>query len=158
MKLSMECRSVIVGALAFALATSAATAQTYLLSISGISLAPDESVRSFTVKTWGVEIEAICHIPGDWEITGGRFGPLGRIAGQAGHGATALRTRDLRQLRGLALIELSGSISPYGHGSVPATFGGELSVDFGRSNSTGTVPITKANIQLVKADACPSRR
>lgn len=72
----------MLASLTFATATTAATAQTYLVSIRGISLTPDESIPSFTVKTWGIEIKAICRIPADWEITGGRFGPLRRIAGE----------------------------------------------------------------------------
>ena len=150
----MKCRSSILGSLALATATPAAAAHTYLASIEGVSLSPDESVPSFTVKTWGVEIKAICHIPDDWEITGGRYGPLGRIAGQAGHGATALRTRDLHQLRGLALVELSGPVAARGHGSVPATFGGYVNIHVGRNDTTRTVTLAVANIQLVKADAC----
>lgn len=151
----MKCRSIILATLALASTTPAMAAQTYLASIEGVSLAPDESIQSFSVKAWGVDIKAICHIPADWEITGGRFGPLGRIAGQAGHGATSLRTRDLHELRGLALIELSGPIATQNHASVPATFGGSVNIHMGRSDTTRTVTLTAANIQLVKADACP---
>ena len=151
----MKCRSLILGTLVLATTTPAAAAQTYLASIEGVSLAADESIPSFTVKTWGVEIKAICHIPADWEITGGRFGSLGRIVGQAGHGATALRTRDLHQFRGLALVEVSGPIATRGHGSVPATFGGSVNIQVGRNDTTRTVTLTAANIQLVKTDACP---
>lgn len=136
-------------------AATAASARTYLASIEGVSLRPDESISSFTLKTWGIRIKAICHIPADWEITAGRFGPLGRIAGQAGHGASELRSRDLGQLRRLALIEMSGPLSRKGHGSVPATFGGAVNIYVGRNSLTRTVALTFANVSLVKSDHCP---
>jgi hypothetical protein len=154
---AMNVRLLIFGLLVAAGPVSA-TGRSYLASVKGITLRSDESISSFTVKTWGVEIKAICHIPADWEITAGRFGPLGRIAGQAGHGATSLRRSDLGQLRGLALIELSGPIYRHNHGSQPVTFQGDAGIDIGRTNRTRTVRLTTDNIQLVRAVACPRNR
>jgi hypothetical protein len=153
----MKVWPIILASSMFATATTAASAHTYLLSIRGISLTPDESVPSFKVTTWGIEIKAICRIPADWEITGGRTGPLGTIAGGAGHGSSELRSRDLRKLRGLALIELSEPIARHSHGNVPATFRGEVSVDVGRNSTKRTITLSLANIRLPKADACPSK-
>jgi hypothetical protein len=154
----MRYRLLILGLVGLLAAAAPATARTYLASISGVWLQPDESIPSFTVKTWGVEIKAICRIPADWEITGGSFGPLGRIAGEAGHGSSALRRHNLNELRDLALIELSGPIAARSRGSVPPTFGGDVRIDVGRRNTTRSVTLTSNNVELVKADACPPKR
>ena len=147
----------VVAAILIAITTPAVAARTYLASMRGILLNRDESISGFTLKTWGVEIKTVCRIPADWEITAGRFGPGGRITGQAGHGASELRTGDLGDLRGLALVELSHPVARKSHGAVPATFGGSVNIPVGRNSSTRTMALTFANVSLVETDRCPSR-
>jgi hypothetical protein len=147
-------RTVVLGLAAMILASEPLLAKTYVASITGIQLKKDEAVESFGVRTWGVEFKAVCRIPADWEITAGRFGPGGRIAGQSGHGATMLR-HPLDELRGLVLIELSEPVKHHARGPVPATFSGDISVYVGRQAGTRKVPVTSANVRLVRANSCP---
>jgi hypothetical protein len=145
--------TVVLGLVALA-GGNPACARSYLVSITGLNLKADESIAKFTVKTWAVEIKAVCRIPADWEITAGRFGPSGRIAGEAGHGATALRDRDLSKLHDLALVSLSGPVTRRNRGSAPPTFDGEANIYVGRSSTTRTMRLTADNIRLVNAESC----
>jgi hypothetical protein len=148
-------RQALIAAAAIALLPGPALAKSYLLSLRGISLRADESIERFSLKTWGVEIKAVCHIPADWEITAGQFGPLGRIAGEAGHGATELRRNGLTELQGLAIVELSGPVQLRQQGSVPATFGGDVNVYVGSKSRTRIARLTSANVGLTPTSACP---
>jgi hypothetical protein len=136
------------------LAPEPLVAKSYVASIVDIQLNKDEAVESFVVRTWGVEFKAVCRIPPDWEVTAGRFGPGGRIAGESGHGATMLR-HPLGELRGLVLIELSEPVQHHAGGPIPATFSGDISVYVGRQARTRKMPVTSANVRLVRADSCP---
>lgn len=151
-------RRLVIGTLAVALTASPLSAQRYLASIAGVPLNTDEAISAFSLKTWGVRIWAICRIPSDWEVTGGSFGPSGKIAGQAGHGAAFLRTDGLGSLNAVALVELSGPVQRQDKGAVPATFGGTVSIHVGRGDTTRTVRLSHANVRLAKAASCPTAR
>jgi len=147
-------RTALLALAAMVLTPEPLLARSYLASITGIELRKDEAVESFVVRTWGVEFKAVCRIPDDWEITAGRFGPGGRIAGQSGHGATMLRD-PRKELRGLVLIEFSGPVQHPARGPVPATFSGDISLYVGRRDRTRKVPVTSANVRLTSANSCP---
>ena len=154
---NLSCTRSAFAALAIAplLACSSAPSepQRYLASITGLEPREGEGIDSFSIDTWGVTIKAVCHVPGDWEITAGRFGSSGRLNGQAGHGASWIRAGRTEELRNLVLIELSGPVQPKPIGDVPATFAGSamiLSSDEGRE-----VPLTSSNVELQRASQCP---
>jgi hypothetical protein len=101
---------------------------TYLASISGVPLRADEGIDKFEIETWGVDFKAVCHIPFDWEITAGSFGPGGRLSGIAGHGASWLRSRDVKKLHALVLVRLVAPVRKMRFGTGPVSFR-PLSVD-----------------------------
>jgi hypothetical protein len=151
----LSMRTAIVASFLFAL-SSAAPAETYLASITGISLRADESIGHFNLRTWGVRFRAVCHIPSDWEITAGSFGPQGRISGEAGHGASSIRRENSGELHSLVLVDLSGPVQTHRIGSAPPTFSGDASVHVGKNDSTRTVRLSAANVRLKRADRCPA--
>ena len=135
--------------------SAASEPQRYLASITGFELRDGEGIDAFSIDTWGVTIKAVCHVPGagDWEIFAGRFGTVGRIDGQAGHGTSWIRAGHTDELHDLVLIELSGPVQPRKIGNVPPTFAGSatiLSSDDGRE-----MPLGASNVKLQPANQCP---
>jgi hypothetical protein len=151
-------RLAFLGLAMFGLVSSPAYGKTYILSLRELPLEADESIESFSLKTWGVEFKAVCHIPSDWELTAGRTGPLGKLEGQAGHGASQLGHNRLRELRGLAIVELSGPVQTGQQGTVPATFAGEAKIHSGRAATARTMQLSSTNVQLTPSGACPAVR
>ena len=137
-------------------------AGTYLASISSVRLKQGESIDAFTLKTWGVDFLAVCNIPNDWEITAGSHGPEGRLEGTAGHGASQLRTQDLRRMREIVLIQLESEVQKVDlrdpTGVVPATFQGFVNVQSGWEDRSRRVKLTYANVSLTPAKKCPASR
>jgi len=70
-------KPLLLLALATASPTVADHPKTFLASIEGVRLRSGESIDKFEIGTWGVGFKALCHIPADWEITAGSFGPGG---------------------------------------------------------------------------------
>lgn len=151
----------VAGALlATAAAPPAEGPRTYLASIAGIALGPNEFVDQFSIDTWGVEFVAICHLPPGWEIRAGREAtPIGAIAGRASHGVTFLNRPRLRELEGLALIRIHGPLQPRPVGTRPATFAGRAGIGrYGVDERRREVRLTHANVRLVPAARCPPPR
>jgi hypothetical protein len=148
--------------LALAAAAPAASdhPKTFLASIEGVLLKSGESIDKFQLDTWGVDYKAVCQIPADWEITAGSFGPGGRLAGEAGHGASQLRAGEMKSLREIVLISLAPPVQKRdrreGTGVVPATFDGFAHVQSGWTESSRKVRLTFSNVKLTPARACPS--
>jgi hypothetical protein len=132
--------------------------RSYVASISGIALGPNESIDQFKIDTWGVEFQAVCHIPGGWWIeAGGSATPGGSLSGRGSLGATWLDRTALHQLRNLVLVTLYAPVQRIdirdtgGHVIIPATFKGYAHV----YATDRKLPLTFRNVQLVPAKRCP---
>ena len=149
-------------ALAATAGPAAGHSRTFLASITGIELRTDEGIDKFEIDTWGVDFRAVCHIPSDWEMTAGSFGPEGRLSGVAGHGASWLRAKDLKKLRALVLVQLVAPVQKgdvrEGTGIIPATFSGFANVQSGLSDRSRKTRLRFANVELTPASACPGVR
>lgn len=99
---------------------------TQLLSLQDFPVGPNEYVEAFSIDTFGVLPRAVCHIPYGWIVTAGVDGtPVGSLSGQAGHGANALNTAGLEQLKQLFLIDDLNRIET-ARPEHPATFAGRI--------------------------------
>ena len=128
--------------------------QTYLASIVDVPLEAGESIGSFSVSTWGVDVKAVCRVPGGWRITAGRDAtPDGEISGRGSHGVTWYRERSPRQLRNFILVTLYGPVQRQRIGAVPATFSGKATIS--DLNDEHKVALSYRNIKLVRANRCP---
>jgi len=149
-----------------ATATSAEPAErTYVLSLQGIDLGPDEYVSAFALDSWGVRFRAVCHIPPGWYIkAGGTASFDGGLQGEGTHSVTFLGKSRLHELEGLALIALDGPVRPHRTEAAitftPPTFDGTITVE--RVAETPTrprkMPLKFANFRLVPAMRCPGGR
>ena len=111
--------------------------KTFLATVS-VDLAPNESLREFSIDTWGVQYEATCHIPLGWRVEAGASATLdGVIKGQGSHGATWLNKEGLDQLENLVLITMFAPVQQEdgrdksGAVIIPATFKGSAIVETG---------------------------
>lgn len=154
-------------ALAAAAAAPVDHPRTYLASIVGLNLGPQEYVDGFAIETWGVTYKAVCHIPPGWRLTAGSSAsPNGDIKGEASHGVTFLDRKALpQQLQGLVLLTLydrvqRADIGDPDHGSgEPATFKGSATVGtYGGDGPARTIRIAFANVRLTPAKRCPAIR
>ncbi len=128
--------------------------QTYLASIVDVPLKADEAIESFSFSTWGVDVKAVCSIPGGWRITaGGAATPDGEISGQGSQGATWYRERSPRQLKDFVLVTLVGPVQRWRIGAVPATFSGKAVIS--DLDDEHEVALSYRNIRLVRASRCP---
>jgi hypothetical protein len=158
-------RQFIMACLTLASLTTAAASvpvdnpKTYLASIEGVQLKSGESIDKIEINSWGVVFKAVCHIPEDWEVTAGSFGPGGKLMGEAGHGASQVRSKDEYVLRDIVLVELVGPVQKRdirdNTGIVPATFSGFAQVQSGWSDGSRRAPITYSNVRLTPANNCP---
>ncbi|WP_155006502.1 hypothetical protein [Sphingomonas hengshuiensis] len=134
--------------------------RSYLLSVGNIPLSDTESIEAFSVKTWGVEFEAVCRIPPGWRIRAGSSAtPDGEIAGIGSQGVTWFNTASPKALQSFILVTLHGAVQKEDIGvpgnGVPATFKGTVTI----STDDGDVdrPLTHRNIRLTPARRCPVR-
>jgi hypothetical protein len=144
-------------ALAFAPQAPSDRPRTYLASVEGIALGPQESLADFELNTWGVRFRAVCRIPSGWRIeAGGNATPEGSLKGQGTHGATWLNRKGIGELRNLALVTLDGPVRPVDarvqNGIVPATFKGKANI-YGRR--VRAIKLSNANVRLSPATRCP---
>ncbi len=139
----------------------AAAAERALLSIRGIVLPDNGYVGYFDVKTWGVKVISVCHLPPGWTMTAGKSAdPSGVLSGQASLGVTFLNLTDLHELDGLFLIETDS----YREKDQPNQFGGNLPASFNGVVGIGTygqhdldvhdVPLTASNFVHEPAERC----
>ena len=150
----------------FALALSAIAAapvdhpKTYLASITSIPLKPNERIEGFSISTWGVTFNAVCHIPSGWTIkAGGSATPDGVLEGEASLGTTWLSEASPMPLHDLVLITLYEPVQRRDVGKeggpvyIPATFKGHalLSGD----DAQRRVRLGYANVRLSPANRCP---
>lgn len=134
--------------------------QTFLLSIVGVPLKAGDSLDRFSISTWGVEFNAVCHIPSGWTIKAGGSATLdGTLAGEGSLGATWLSRESLRELHGIVLVTLytpvqrRDIVSHSGRAVVPRTFKGHGSI--ATDDRDRRVSLTYENVQLTPAKRCP---
>ena len=137
--------------------------ETFLASISGLPVKPNEYVSGISVDTWGVEFRAVCHIPPGWRMTAGNSAsPDGTLTGDGSQGVTFLSKERLMELRDLVLINLVVPVQKQevksATGVLPATFSGHASVGSYGGDEERQLPISYANIALTPARECPSVR
>lgn len=131
---------------------------TYLVSVVGVPLKPDERIESFSFETWGVTFRAVCSVPPGWRITaGGRATPDGVLQGEGSHGATWFSQSDPKPLKRFVLVTLYAPVQErdivWENGKVPATFSGNATIATVDDDEI-QVPLTSANIRLTPADRC----
>ena len=135
--------------------------RTYLLSVTGIALNPQEHVDGFRVETWDVDFLAVCHLPPGWQIRAGRMAtPDGVLAGEASHGVTFLDRMRLSELDDLALVRILDPVQPEeirsAGGIQPATFSGRATIGtYGDGEPHREQRLGAANIRLLPAARCP---
>lgn len=132
--------------------------QMYLLSIVHLPLKRDESVKQFSFATWGIGVNAVCHIPEGWRITAGRDAdPEGEIAGRGSNGVSWFKESNPKELGDLVLVTLYMPVQKTDvkqhDGIVPATFNGEALVS--GLDADRKIPLSYKNIHLVSAAHCP---
>lgn len=148
-----------VAILAMPAQADADRSRTYLASITGVSVGPDELVERFRIDTWAVDILAVCHIPPGWLLRAGRSAtPAGLIEGEATHGVTRLNATQFSRLSDLALVRVDGPLRGgtrrTGPGSVLATFLGQVEISDSRGHSR-QLQLRLENIRLTPAGGCP---
>ena len=133
---------------------------TWLVSVEGVSLGPNEQVTGFAFETWGVTVKAVCHIPDGWTIRAGRSTtPSGVLEGKGSNGVSWFMDGSPPEFQNLVLIELNGPVQQHdmrssdGSGVFPATFSGQANI--ATDNGERTEALTANNLRLVAADACP---
>lgn len=127
----------------------------YLASITGLELEEGEGIDSFQLDTWGVAFRAVCHVPRDWEITAGEFGMSGKLAGQAGHGTSWIRSGGSSALSELALVEMWGPPQATQVGDIPPSFAGTVTLLSSREDQVREIPLDLSRVKLTPATQCP---
>jgi hypothetical protein len=133
--------------------------RTYLASIVEIPIAAGESVESFSFETWGVTVQAVCHVPLGWIVkAGGSANPSGVIEGEGSHGATWFARASPAPLRNFVLLTLYGPVQRrdlrQSNGVVPATFSGFATINAEKGERK--VRLGYRNVRLVPASRCPA--
>lgn len=150
--------------LAPAAAYAADHPRTYLLSVVGLPVTETQSVKAFSIETWGVEFTSVCRIPGGWRIKAGSSAtPNGELSGEGSQGATWFNRSNPKELRAFVLVTLYAPIqradirtSDAGStGLIPATFKGHATLE--TDDGDKRAPLTYRNVTLTPASTCPQR-
>ncbi|NKJ03033.1 hypothetical protein FHW92_005144 [Novosphingobium sp. SG707] len=145
-------------------ASAANHPRTYLLSVIGLPVKDTQSVKAFSIETWGVEFISVCRIPGGWRIKAGRSAsPNGELSGEGSQGATWLNQSNPKELRAFVLVTLNAPIQRAdirtsdagGKGLIPATFKGYATLE--TDDGDRRFPLTYRNVMLTPASTCPRR-
>ncbi|MDG2531122.1 hypothetical protein [Caulobacter endophyticus] len=123
-------------------------ASTFLLSIQGIALGPDDYVDAFGLKLSGAKVVKVCKTPAGWSLTSARGGA--GLDGQASVGAAFLDRDHIGDLRGLALVEVVG-----GDASTVAVSGTAQVGVYGDMGQARQIKLSHARVALVPAEGCP---
>lgn len=125
-----------------------------LLSVDQLKMGHDEQIRSFHIKTWGVEILAICHVPPSWQLKAEKYeDPEGDLYGSMDtHGET------LKSLPEMYLVDVYDYQQlPIGNDH-PASFAGWIEVGTVASFGGGSArrrTLKAGNFRLINARGCP---
>jgi hypothetical protein len=125
------------------------------------SQARGQYIASFDIKTWGVRVIAVCHIPGGWTISAGKnANPEGVLSGSAGEGAAFLDSESLHQLTDFFLVQVD-DYHPIDRGDctkncTPASFAGDFYIgEYGSEDQPKPQRVLPSNIRLDAASRCP---
>jgi len=121
---------------------------TFLLSIQGIALGPNDYVDAFGLKLSGAEVVKVCKTPAGWSLTRARGGA--GLDGQASVGAAFLDRDHIGDLRGLALVEIAA-----GDASTVGVSGTAQVGVYGDMGQARQIKLDHARVALVPAEACP---
>ncbi len=134
-----------------------AEARRVLLSVQGLSIPPDDSIRSFHVETWGVNFVSVCHVPPAWELKSEKYeDPEGYLEGKSDtHG------EPLRQLSNMYLVDVY-DYQPLARNSpgveYPASFAGWVEIGRVQPFEGGTHQrrtLKANNFSMQDAQTCP---
>lgn len=135
--------------------TRVAGPPTELLSIAP-AVRPGEYVDAFDLRTQGVEILAVCHVPGKWTVTAGEDSSVtGRLAGEAGYVTVAVDPTASQDLQYVFLVRVRGATTKW-QGALPPTFYGSATlITKGRHPTSRVVKLRMADLPRVRAVHCP---
>ena len=135
---------------------------TYLLSVVGLPVKHDVSLKAFSFDTWGVEFNSVCRVPGGWRIKAGSSATAnGELAGEGSQGATWFNRSNPKDLDAFVLVTLYAPVqrrdikTASGRELIPATFKGFATVE--TDDGDKRIPLTFRNITLTPAAACSHR-
>lgn len=141
-------------------ASAADHRRTYLLSIVGLPVKDTESIKAFSINTWGVAFAAVCRIPSGWRIKAGNSAtPNGELSGEGSQGVTWFNQGSPKALRAFVLVILYGAVqradirTSGGTGVIPANFKGRATME--TDSGDRRAPLTYRNIMLTQASTCP---
>jgi hypothetical protein len=146
----------LAGALMFCAVASPACPR-QLLSIQGITLASNEYVSAFEIKTWGIRVLAVCKVPRGWGISVDQdASPEGILTGTGGQGVTWADASDVkRRFLHLFRADDPAEIHDTPQGSIPPTFNGRIKVGvYGPDFAVVWRRLKPENYVLVEANLC----
>ena len=121
-------------------------------------------IASFDIKTWGLRVIAVCHIPDGWTASAGKnAGPEGVLSDTAGEGVAFLVTERLHQLTNFFLVQVD-NYHPNDRGGcakncTPASFAGDFYIgEYGSEDQPRPQRVLLSNIELEAAARCPDPR
>ena len=125
-----------------------------LLSVDQLRIGPNEQIRSFHIKTWGVEILAICHVPPSWQLKAEKYeDPEGDL-----YGSMDTHGEPLKSLPKMYLVDVYDyQRLPIGNDH-PASFAGWVEVGTVASFGGGSArrrTLKAGNFRLINARSCP---
>ena len=160
MRLNLKVQRIAVVAVVIALAASpAVAAQTERLSIVGVPLKANEYIGKFAIRTRGVHILAVCHIPHGWHVTAGVFDSIdGDMTGQGGLGVSWVNNKNRDELGDMFLVRVDGYTDAWS-GSLPPTYRASVSIGrYGEDLRLKRRVLTKVQLKRTPADRCPPPR
>ena len=136
-------------------------ASTNLLSIKGIQIDRDHHLTQVEIKTWGVDVLAVCHIPPVSVVSVDRdIDPGTVLTWRANSWHGELDDMGLKQLSGLFLVRISefqkeSRGDPNGEYH-PATFAGSATISaIVEPTRRKTVTLRADNFEMTLAIRCP---
>ena len=119
-------------------------------------------ISSFEIKTWDVQVLAVCHIPLGWTISAGKnANPEGILAGSAGEGVAFIDAGRSAELNKLFLVRITDyHVADEGDCTkkcTPATFAGNFFIGtYGAPEDPETkLGLKPEDIRLMPAVKCP---
>jgi hypothetical protein len=129
-----------------------------LLSIKLPDLSSDSYISAFRIKTWGINIHAMCKFPVGWMITAGReLNMGGQIVSSASGFMTNLNVKQLEKLTDFVLIDDLGT--PHDRSATEPPAFSDVFIQVGEYHSAQRdrrIRLKGSDIVLTDATRCPS--